>query len=199
MPKGTLKKTVAGYNYKYCDLAEIHRYLEENDMSYYQYISTEFDADYIYTVPIINNEEKAPRRGCRIVDAPLQGKSNAAQEQGSAITYARRYSLLMAFGLATEDDDAEMLTRNRQNTQPSNQKPQKAAEPVPTDDVVAEKDLEVLRNMFKSKEIDEKFALALYKLKSFDGLKQSKYTNMVKNIDKIKEAQDEAKNKEAKA
>ena len=30
---------------------------------------------------------------------------SAAQAQGSALTYARRYSLLMALGWATEDDD----------------------------------------------------------------------------------------------
>jgi hypothetical protein len=62
------------------------------------------------TVPIIGGEEKAPRRGCRVVQATLQGVKNPAQEQGSALTYARRYSLLMAFGLATEDDDAASLT-----------------------------------------------------------------------------------------
>lgn len=199
MASTNLKKNKQGYGYKYTELAQIHEYLEEREMSYYQYVQTENDADFIYTVPIINNEEKAPRRGCRIVDAPLSGKSNPAQEQGSAITYARRYSLLMAFGLATEDDDAEMLTRNRQTNQPANQKSQKVAEPAPTDDVVSDKDLETLRNLFKSKGIDESFAAQLYKMKSLEGLKQSKYTNMVKNIDKIKEAQEEAKNKEAKA
>lgn len=36
----------------------------------------------------------------------IQHKSN-----GSATTYARRYSLLMAFGLATEDDDANSLAK----------------------------------------------------------------------------------------
>ena len=29
------------------------------------------------------------------------------------MTYARRYSLLMAFGLATEDDDAQSLSRTK--------------------------------------------------------------------------------------
>jgi hypothetical protein len=35
---------------------------------------------------------------------------NPAQDYGSALTYARRYSLLLAFGLATSDDDAATLT-----------------------------------------------------------------------------------------
>lgn len=106
-----LKKNKEGYGYKYTELAEIHRYLEENNMSYYQYTERIEKDDYIMTVKIINGEEKPPLRGCRVVDATLQGIKNPAQEQGSALTYARRYSLLMAFGLATEDDDAQSLTK----------------------------------------------------------------------------------------
>lgn len=109
-----LKKNKDGYGYKYTELAEIHRYLEENNMSYYQYIERIDNDDYIMTVKIINGEEKTPLRGCRVVDATLQGIKNPAQEQGSALTYARRYSLLMAFGLATEDDDGASLTRPKE-------------------------------------------------------------------------------------
>lgn len=107
----TVSKNAKGYGYSYTDIAEIHNWLEENGLFYYQYIERIDGDDYIYTVPIIGGEEQAPRRGCRIVSAPLNGKSNPAQEQGAAITYARRYSLLMAFGLATTDDDAESLTQ----------------------------------------------------------------------------------------
>lgn len=106
----TLNKNKEGYGYCYTDLAEIHRYLEQNNMSYYQYVERIDNDDYIMTVKIVNGEEKQPLRGCRVVNATLSGKSNPAQEQGSALTYARRYSLLMAFGLATDDDDAESLS-----------------------------------------------------------------------------------------
>lgn len=110
MATTNLKKNASGYGYKYTDLAEIHNYLEQANITYYQYTETEDGNDYIYTVPIIDGKEQNPRRGCRIAEAKLSGKSNPAQEQGSAITYARRYSLLMALGLATTDDDAACLT-----------------------------------------------------------------------------------------
>ena len=109
-------KNGSKYSYQYVDIAQIHEYLEENNMSYYQYIDRINDDDYIMTVPIINGEEKAARRGSRVVQATLMGNNNPAQEQGSALTYARRYSLLMAFGLATEDDDAQSLSSKKEPT-----------------------------------------------------------------------------------
>ena len=106
-------KNKEGYGYKYTDLAQIHEYLEKNNMRYYQEIETDErnGYDYILTYRYIDGKwEEKPKRGCRVVDAVLSGIKNPAQEQGSALTYARRYSLLMAFGLATDDDDAQSLT-----------------------------------------------------------------------------------------
>ena len=115
----TLFKNTQGYGYKYTDISEIHKWLEENSIEYYQYIEPVEGNDYIYTVPIINGEEMPPRRGCRVITASLSGKTNPAQEQGSGITYARRYSLLMAFGLATTDDDAACMTKETLKGYPS--------------------------------------------------------------------------------
>ena len=109
-------KTGNNYSYKYVDIAQIHEYLEANNMSYYQYIDRVDGDDYIMTVKIINGEEKPALRGARVVDATLMGVNNPAQQQGSALTYARRYSLLMAFGLATEDDDAQSLSEKKEPT-----------------------------------------------------------------------------------
>lgn len=106
------------YSYQYVDIAQIHEYLESIGASYYQYIDTnENGKDYVVTVPIIDGKELLPRRGCQVVDATLMGVNNPAQQQGSALTYARRYSLLMAFGLATEDDDAQSLSKPKEITE----------------------------------------------------------------------------------
>lgn len=116
--KKNMTANVGKYSYKYVDIAQIHAYLESIGASYYQYVDRIGDDDYIMTVKVIDGKESQPLRGARIVDAKLVGVSNPAQEQGSAITYARRYSLLMAFGLATEDDDAQSLSRKPKAEQP---------------------------------------------------------------------------------
>lgn len=103
------KSTAKGqkFSYKYTDLATIHEELEAQGIQYYQY--TEYDekagADYIFTVLIRNDNDGKPIRGAKIISGNTLAGGNAAQEYGSALTYARRYSLLMALGWATEDDD----------------------------------------------------------------------------------------------
>ena len=111
-------KNGSKYSYQYVDIAQIHEYLEENKMSYYQFIDRIDGDDYIMTVKInAEGKESLPLRGSRVVDATLFGNDNPAQKQGSALTYARRYSLLMAFGLATEDNDANDLNVIKEITQ----------------------------------------------------------------------------------
>lgn len=101
------------YSYRYTELADINEYIESINETYYQFIDRIGDDDYIMTVRQKDGKNSEPIRGCRIVQASLQDTSNPAQEQGSALTYARRYSLLMAYGLATEDDDAQSLSRQK--------------------------------------------------------------------------------------
>jgi hypothetical protein len=111
-----IKKNAQGYGYKYTDLAAINDYIESIGETYYQEIERIESDDYVITVRqkvknvAIPDIRELRVRGCRVVQASLSGKVNPAQEQGSGLTYARRYSLLMAYGLATEDDDAESLT-----------------------------------------------------------------------------------------
>ena len=137
---GTVSKNKDGYGYKYADLAQIHEYLESTGQRYRQFIDRLEGDDYIMTI-IIDKDDKehTPLRGCRVVQATLNGgKSNPAQEQGSGLTYARRYSLLMAFGLATDDDDAERLTKKKEEKKaPAKKEPEPQVE-IPPDIITPE-------------------------------------------------------------
>ena len=108
---------VGKYSYKYTDLAQIHEEMERQGLRYYQHIETDNGVDYMVTTLMTAEGEIIRQcRGCRVVDANGQ---NPTQEHGKAITYARRYSLLMALGWATDDDDAagNVKTRPAQKTQ----------------------------------------------------------------------------------
>lgn len=115
MKKSTIAKKTEGYGYKYTELADINKYCEENGIRYYQEVETceTNQKDYIITYIVKGYIDKKDgykevvekHRGCQIVEARLQGINNPVQAYGSSLTYCRRYSLLMALGLATEDDD----------------------------------------------------------------------------------------------
>lgn len=109
--KSTIAKKSEGYGYKYTELADINKYCEDNDIRYYQEVETSDinQKDYIITYLSYNNEPYERHRGCQIVEAKLSGINNPVQAYGSSLTYCRRYSLLMALGLATEDDDGASL------------------------------------------------------------------------------------------
>lgn len=105
-----IKKNAKAYKYNYTDLAEITKLLKNNGIEYYQYIEPYDGNDYIMTVivdPATGNTQTV--RGCKVIEPRAGQSDNPAQQYGAAITYARRYSLLMAFGLATTDDDAASL------------------------------------------------------------------------------------------
>lgn len=109
--KNTIAKKSEAYGYKYTELADINKYCLENDITYYQEVETNEinQKDYIITY-LQRGEEVEKHRGCQIVEAKLSGINNPVQAYGSSLTYCRRYSLLMALGLATEDDDGASLS-----------------------------------------------------------------------------------------
>ena len=161
----TVTKNKQGYGYKYTDLAQIHEYLEMNGMKYIQFINRIDGDDYIFTKRFIEGKwEGEAIQGCRVVNAVLSGKSNPAQEQGSALTYARRYSLLMAFGLATEDDDAESLTRK----------------------TIDNKFETVLRNIISENEIPNEKVIKLLAKYGYTRLNEIEISNYKKICDELK-------------
>lgn len=124
--KSTIAKKTEGYGYKYTELADINKFCEANGIEYWQEVETceTNGKDYIVTYiwdSNIENCDVQKRRGCQIVEATLQGIKNPVQEYGSSLTYCRRYSLLMALGLATEDDDGASLTIKKEATKEDSQ------------------------------------------------------------------------------
>ena len=109
--KSTIAKKTEGYGYKYTELADINKYCEDNGIRYFQEVETNEINQKDYIITYLEKEDKVEKhRGCQIVEAKLSGINNPVQAYGSSLTYCRRYSLLMALGLATEDDDGASLS-----------------------------------------------------------------------------------------
>lgn len=159
-----IKKNAQGYGYKYTDLAEITKMLGEEGIEYYQYIEPIDGEDYIVTV-ISKDGKETVVRGCRVVEAKLSGKDNPVQAYGAALTYCRRYSLLMAFGLATTDDDAEGFTVSKKDKK---------------QDVIGLKDKQLLIKMCKARNLvpEDVFPQGL-------DLTSEQYVDAVKRLSKV--------------
>ena len=117
---------------KYADLAtvinSIEKALEENGLGFYQSVEGE---------QIVNITENTDAKGVKTTNVVITGMkvvttvfsedgeiksyypfvlfSPDPQKQGAAYTYARRYALQAAMGLASEDDDAQSVVRPTQS------------------------------------------------------------------------------------
>lgn len=144
-------KTGSKYSYQYVDIAQIHDFLESINAKYIQQIKRIENDDYIMTKRCFDDKwEDEWLQGSKVVDATLFGTDNPAQKQGSALTYARRYSLLMAFGLATEDDDGQSLNETENIN----------------DKKATKKQIDVIKNL----EIDLAKMLEYYKIEKIEDL-----------------------------
>ena len=101
-------KTGGSYTYKYTDLGSVLGYvrpvLAKHDLAVMQPVTSENRAVSVQTIILHKSGQ------CREFPPLVMPAGGTPQEVGSAITYARRYSLLAALGLATEDDDGKAAT-----------------------------------------------------------------------------------------
>lgn len=66
---------------------------------------------------VIGYGETLDLTGAKVANDLGNRGTNSAQAEGSALTYARRYSLSMAFGIASDVDDDGNAANNDQHTQ----------------------------------------------------------------------------------
>lgn len=136
------EKSNPAFRSKYADLGAcidaVDDALLENGIAMYQEL---FEDSTGVTVETVFQHESGESLRCGKLHVPAA--KNDPQGYGSALTYARRYSLMAACGIAPEDDDGNAASKQRQ--------PQKLTESAVADFVAAIKDsadLEALKKAF---------------------------------------------------
>lgn len=131
------KKNKKAYNYNYSPLDEVLRVIDT--------AIKESGTNISYTFETITGDGKAGTKvyifsgkgaWLEFADAMLPVPKNDAQGYGSALTYARRYAISSAFGIASEeDDDAQSISRptRRTTTQRATAAPSKTAPAKPAE------------------------------------------------------------------
>lgn len=130
IPKANTAK-VGSYSYSYADLGDTLTYvrpiLARHGLGVSQEVTGDGQTITVFTI-IWHTSGESHRSAGLTMRAGV-----TAQETGSAITYARRYSLLPALGLATEDDDGAQASQPKPPARTAKQIADDAV-----DDVVAE-------------------------------------------------------------
>ncbi len=123
-PDVTKAKTAntGSYSYRYADLADVldavKPVLKAHGLAVVQDAVTE-DRGIGVTTIVIHESGEALKFGPLVLSY-----GNSPQAAGSAITYARRYALVAALGLATDDDDGALATQvARQKAPEARQRP----------------------------------------------------------------------------
>jgi hypothetical protein len=115
------------------------------------------------------------------ISAPVSKQD--AQGVGSAITYCRRYSLAAVAGVAQEDDDANSAVGHAPRQQRPAAQPEKPAKPR-----ISAEQVETLRSILASSQIDEATWCASIRIPSLDLLPAEKFDGALAYLESQKEA-----------
>ena len=94
------------------------------------------------------------------------------------MTYADKYALMKAYKIITGEDPDQSASQELRKAEPATISPEK---------------VKALEALLTEKEILPDYVCSLYKRKSLSELTESQHANIVKNINKIKEKQEEKK------
>lgn len=98
-----VNKNAKGYNYKYADLPSlweaVRKIISDNKFIVYGFADNE-------SVHMIAEHESGTKIESKL---PLSYAKATPQDLGGAITYFRRYQIMLMFNVMTEDDDASKV------------------------------------------------------------------------------------------
>jgi len=111
----------------------------------------------------------------------VPASKNDPQGYGSALTYARRYSLMAACGIAPEDDDGNDACKAA---------PSKAT--VPNKKYISSEQVTILKSLLEWSEYDEKGFCKLAKINAIDQLEETRFKKAVQMLEQnIKKANEQ--------
>jgi hypothetical protein len=133
--QGEGKKGAYEYTYKYADLAgvveTVQPILSKHGLSLAQFISVTEGGKDTLTTWLMHESGQFITSSMR-----LYLKKDDSQAQGSAVTYARRYSYCAALGLVVDEDDDGARTRAQSHSSPPKAKQQKGVADPETGEVL---------------------------------------------------------------
>lgn len=110
------KKSAVGQGYKYMTLDELidhtRKAMAGLGLSFSQEVSSSDSGDIELMTRIYHTSGQWLSFGPLVLPADNGQKMNKIQQAGSAITYARRYSLAAALGIASEEDNDGKTAKN---------------------------------------------------------------------------------------
>lgn len=170
-----VKNNSKGYGYKYASLSDIaNQGFEIPKMK----TESEYEDEFVY---YYDADLKEWIRGAKIVIPEVKGM-NKAQVYGSALTYARRYTTLMALQLCCGDDDV-IENINEDGTSKAEKKEKKYDPELDDGEPATPKQMEVLKKM-NSKVIEN--IVNYFGLESIDEISKAQATETLNRLIKKK-------------
>lgn len=111
-------KSGGSYSYSFAELSDVYRTCESvlgrHGIAILQNVWTSAETNYAVAETMLYHADSDQSFTGGHIEMPARG---TPQEVGSAITYARRYSLVATVGLATQDDDGNAASNNHAEIQ----------------------------------------------------------------------------------
>jgi len=152
-----ISKTTKGYGYMYAALDSvadaIRPVLQECDLMYMQFFKGDNSKFVTRVIHVPSGQMRDTELEISKLDASA-GKMNSLQALGATITYIRRYTLMLALGLITEEDTDGTVESKQETKKPYPTKTQQAPAQRPTPaPKVDQAELALATKMMKSYEV----------------------------------------------